>query len=383
MSKPSVSPEASPSRLAYLDALRGVAVMMVVLVHVGVELLPYGQKSPAPVLLLTEYGQMGVQLFFVVSAFSLCVAHEKRASDPHRLRAFFILRFFRIAPLYYVGIVAALLLGMLQNADLGVRPLVPAAYTAKGVLSNVLFVHGFVISANNNVVRGGWSIGTEMAFYVCFPFLFLLSARAARQGLRSLVVMGVGFLTATLVLYYGLTDGFLIAVVNGRFLYYHLANQLPVFIAGLAAYFARRDGLWRPAKSWSLAGFAVLTAAAMTLARSGLPYAFVLLPAVSGLSFVLLLETFAQSPALCPGWLQRLGRISYSIYLFHSAAAYLLVRHLFAAPGWNDWPVARLALAFGATVSATALVAVASERWIERPGISLGRRLAGRPAPAG
>jgi peptidoglycan/LPS O-acetylase OafA/YrhL len=369
-------------RLAYLDALRGVAVLMVVLVHVGLELRPYGLPTVAPVRILTEYGQMGVQLFFVVSAFSLCVAHERRAADPHRLRTFFIQRFFRIAPLYYVGILAALLLGMLQNADRGAARLIPDVFTVSGVLSNVFFIHGFVVSAIA-VVRGGWSMGTEMAFYLCFPLAFRLVAWVGRQGLRPLAVAWAGCFTATLAFYYWQTDGFLVAVLNSRFLYFNLANQLPVFMAGLVAYFVRREGWWRPTRPVALAGFAVLTAAAMALEQSSLNYAFVLLPSVSGLAFVLLVEGFAQWPALSAGWLQQLGRLSFSIYLFHSAVVYLVVRHLFAAPVWNDWLVSRQVLVFVLTTGITVFVSTVTERWIERPGIALGHRLAARLAGSG
>ena len=375
MSTPS-SPAASAPRLGYLDALRGVAILMVVLVHVGLELRPYGLPTVAPVRIVTEYGQMGVQLFFVVSAFSLCVAHERRSADPHRLRTFFIQRFFRIAPLYYVGILAALLLGMVQNADRGEARLVPAVFTVPGVLCNLFFIHGFVVRAYA-VVRGGWSMGTEMAFYLCFPPAFRLVAWIGRRGLRPLALAWVGCFAATLAFYSWLTDGFLIAVLNSTSLYFNLANQLPVFMAGLVAYFVRREGWWRPTRPVALAGFAVLTAGAMALEQSSLPYAFVLLPSVSGLAFVLLLEVFAQWPALSAGWLQQLGRLSFSIYLFHSAVVYLVTRHLFASPVWNAWAVSRQILIFALTVGITAFVAAVTERWIERPGIALGRRLAG------
>ena len=148
------------------------------------------------------------------------------------------------------------------------------------------------------------------------------------------------------------------------------------------SWFARKRGLWRP--GLPLCGVMVvgLTAAAIALAQARLPYSYVLIPSLAGLSFVFLLELFAQVPRLAPAWLQWIGRISYSMYIFHFTVVYLLCRHVFGAV-MLDWPLPRLALALGVTVGITAVIAAASERWIERPGIALGRRLIRRLAAGG
>lgn len=96
----------------------------------------------------------GVPLFFIISAISLTISFEERKESKLK---FYIRRFFRIAPMYYFAIV----LYNYNNYNLEMFSL----------LSNIFFIHGFYPLGNNNVVPGGWSIATEMTFYVIFPFI--------------------------------------------------------------------------------------------------------------------------------------------------------------------------------------------------------------------
>jgi peptidoglycan/LPS O-acetylase OafA/YrhL len=88
-------------KLEYIDVLRAVAILMVIFVHNSqtVNGLSTEVKS------ISEYGQIGVQLFFVASAYTLCFSQTKRRQDKFPLRSFFLRRFFRIAPLYYFAII--------------------------------------------------------------------------------------------------------------------------------------------------------------------------------------------------------------------------------------------------------------------------------------
>ena len=96
----------------------------------------------------------GVPLFFIISAISLTISFEERKESKLK---FYIRRFFRIAPMYYFAIV----LYNYNNYNLEIS----------SILSNIFFIHGFYPLGNNNVVPGGWSIATEMTFYVIFPFI--------------------------------------------------------------------------------------------------------------------------------------------------------------------------------------------------------------------
>lgn len=98
--KPNGSIVNSKQKLDYIDDLRAMAIIMVIIVHTSQSIsnLPYSLQ------LFTEYCRMGVQLFFVLSAITLCMSLSRVSSNRENLIIFHLKRFFRIAPLYYFGI---------------------------------------------------------------------------------------------------------------------------------------------------------------------------------------------------------------------------------------------------------------------------------------
>ena len=81
----------SITRFRYIDAIRGYAILMVIAVHTS----HYFSELSAPLATITAQGARGVQLFFVVSALSLCFSWTARKESAG---AFYARRFFRIAP---------------------------------------------------------------------------------------------------------------------------------------------------------------------------------------------------------------------------------------------------------------------------------------------
>ena len=86
-------------RYAGLTALRGIAALMVVLVHVwGIHKL----ALPDALNGIIQRCTLGVPLFFVISAFSLYLSTTSRIDQKGWLNDFLIRRFMRIAPLFYL-----------------------------------------------------------------------------------------------------------------------------------------------------------------------------------------------------------------------------------------------------------------------------------------
>lgn len=83
----------------YIDALRGWAILGVVLTHCNY------QQLPSIGVNIMKSGGNGVQLFFVVSACTLWLSLTARKSEKGFISNFFIRRIFRIAPLYYLAII--------------------------------------------------------------------------------------------------------------------------------------------------------------------------------------------------------------------------------------------------------------------------------------
>jgi len=91
-------------KFKYIDALRGLAIFLVMIVHTS----QYCEKSHNEIFnSFFKFGAKGVQLFFLASAFTLFLSYNNRNRQENKnsLRDFYIRRFFRIAPMYYIGII--------------------------------------------------------------------------------------------------------------------------------------------------------------------------------------------------------------------------------------------------------------------------------------
>src|SRR5688572_9247524 len=150
----------------FVDALRGWAILGVIAFHLNF-------LQPPPVEFLRNIfveGERGVQLFFIVSSFTLFLSLHSRSQDENKpVRNFFIRRIFRIVPLYYIAIISYFIL--YQFSPRLFMKQVPSAFD---FIANGLFIHGWYPTSMNSVVSGGWSIGVEMSFYLLFPLLFVL-----------------------------------------------------------------------------------------------------------------------------------------------------------------------------------------------------------------
>jgi peptidoglycan/LPS O-acetylase OafA/YrhL len=139
-------------RQAYLDALRGFAILGVVLMHARIW---FDRPLPQDVSLFLYQGARGVQLFFVVSAFTLMQSWQTRHDG---VLPFYVRRLFRIAPMFWLAAAFYYL----------TAPVSPSFSLLISTISLLFVWHpDFILSS----VPGGWSIGNEAAFYIIFPLL--------------------------------------------------------------------------------------------------------------------------------------------------------------------------------------------------------------------
>ena len=107
-----------PKKYQYIDSLRGIAILLVILVHIATVLgfMYYPQFNEHPIFAkFVHNGMYGVLLFFILSAFTLIMSHYNRIGEPHSTRSFIIRRFFRIAPMYYLAIVGITFLKFIKQ----------------------------------------------------------------------------------------------------------------------------------------------------------------------------------------------------------------------------------------------------------------------------
>lgn len=194
-------PQTKADHLPWLDGLRGIAALWVLVSHTQI----LTGMRPLPVL---SWGELAVDLFMLLSGFLM--AHHyvlRQAKEPWEAKStfftFWLRRFFRIAPLYYVLLFVALTLGpwvgdwreaIAQHWPETATS--PARYDDRS-LGNILMHVGFLFGAFPEYAfrtpLPDWSIGLEMSFYLAFPFLMVLVLRFGpiKAGMLAIVVSGL------------------------------------------------------------------------------------------------------------------------------------------------------------------------------------------------
>jgi peptidoglycan/LPS O-acetylase OafA/YrhL len=182
-------------RLDGVDALRGLAILFVVLNHVHMRLaiadIPYVSGTFEPLIgCLVWNGQFGVQIFFAVSGFLITSTSLRRwgALSNLSLRDFYLLRIARIVPmlLALLGVLTALHYAkvspfVVHEKSGGIGRALLAALTLH---VNVLQAHRGWLPANWGVL---WSLSVEELFYLFFP---LLARFLGRRKVFSVVLLG-------------------------------------------------------------------------------------------------------------------------------------------------------------------------------------------------
>jgi peptidoglycan/LPS O-acetylase OafA/YrhL len=189
-------------RIDFLDGLRGVAIVLVVLFHAysrWPSIVPYGDKFASfPVF---KNGYLGVQLFFLISGFVILMSLEKNTS----FFTFLYKRWLRLFP----AMLIATVLVFATAAFLYERPAGQPSLSA--VIPGLLFLEpdwiklatGFQIEPLEGAF---WSLFVEVKFYFIFGFLyFSLDKTKAIIGLTLLYLASI-YLTAYPVRYLSLVS---------------------------------------------------------------------------------------------------------------------------------------------------------------------------------
>lgn len=295
-------------KLDYIDALRGIAILMVVMHHTaqqGTVIMPHFLS------VLLSLGTRGVQLFFIASAFTLFRSYNTRISGKkNEKRNFFIRRFYRIAPIYYLGILYYTVTFIFKLPFwLGTQP----AISLFSFISNIIFLHGISPFWINSLVPGGWSIGVEMMFYLLFPFIFTKIKNINSAMVFLNFSLFFKFLAHEIILYlHFLPEG----LVGREFLFYYLPAQLPIFALGFLLYFIIEN--YANLKTISFLKMFLLFLLLPIQIGSTIDFLY-LNHIIFGIGFVGLAVFMSSEKgrfvSIFP--LRYIGKISYSLYIIH------------------------------------------------------------------
>src|ERR1700722_16857415 len=367
-----------PERFAYIDAVRGLAFLAVLCAHIAMSV-----NVPGRVILMG--GMFGVQLFFLASAITLCYSMDARSQVEARpVLSFYLRRLFRIAPLFWLAMLFYLLFPSVMPA-FWLGQWAPFGVRASYYWMTAFFLHGWNAYSFNSIVPGGWSIAVEMNFYLIFPILYKYLGKSLRLAGVALLV---GTVSLRILLHFTTRPLFGVdPTVWLTFSHYWLPAQLPVFLTGFFTYPLTRDaGLKRRLRSpWTAGCLFVLSLLFAISAIHGARVVFIPhMIAMSASLALLIVSLSAGSLRLIVNKATTyVGKISYSCYLVHFAALGLPLRmfgiHPTELTPWDAGSGSKNGVMFVATFLTSGLLTVMfatfTYRFIERPGIALGRRV--------
>jgi peptidoglycan/LPS O-acetylase OafA/YrhL len=345
-------------RLVFIDALRGLAAVTIALHHINryEPLTSANALLPEWLLCGLKEGRLAVQVFFVISGFMIARSLRQTVLTPAVMGRFSLRRFIRLGVPYWTILAAVLALDMLLPW-LGIPPL-NSEIIPEQLLSEVFFLQD--IFGYGSTSTGLWFICIEVQFFLLFLVLLFAAQSMRRENsaspnaswfsrlavffpvaLLSLFVFNVNTdYDAWVVYFFG-------AIFLGSMTYWTLDGSIPRAVFWL----------YTLAVSIRLALFPTLPLSA-ALAATVVIYA---VGCHGGLN-----------RWLSAGWLQYLGRISYSLFLVHYSVSHtvkwLAHRLTLGTPGVA---LVCLGLAFAASV----VVAHFFYRWVEAPACRLAEQL--------
>ena len=365
----------------HLNALDGFRACLALWVYFGHLAYAVGFHNR-----LLSMHPLAVDLFMVLSGFLMVYTwkakERKERSAPRNIIAFYVGRFFRIAPLYYLLLVVSgiLLTNLAFMHDVILKTFPPpwitggedySPHTAwsfnnlKWLLLHVTFLYGLVPGMEASTPLPDWSLSLEMQFYFVFPFLLVL--------FRKVPWMLLALLAATLAYFSPKLFGNYLD--TGFFSHFGqpslIAYRLNAFLAGMVvAYWLKEkqeEASIKPRRQLYLGLTAAICVLPMTKLVILLFVLFILLAAGRA---PILTRFFSFKP------LRYLGEISYSIYLSHLLFLTPTIYWLITKSSFVSFsPILRFVVAVLMTGPLIIMASSLLYFFIEKPPIKIGRYL--------
>ncbi|OHV78032.1 acyltransferase family protein [Ensifer sp. LCM 4579] len=292
-----------------IEGLRALAVSGVIAFHFGLSGLPGGF--------------VGVDIFFVISGYLITrhLQQEIARSGTVNLWRFYARRARRLLPASLFVILTTLIIGYFILAPSEQQFYAKGSLFASAYMINLWLIRWtvdyFAADASNNPFIHYWSLSVEEQFYLAWPALLLLLAKF-RPGKGGLVVLLALVAAVSFAFSWRMT-----AISQPWAFYFSPFRAWEFALGGLASMALPQEWAKRfrfsPVLGWI--GLLLIAIAYLTVTEAvSFPGSIALLPVI-GTAMVLL--SGAHQSGAGPKWLlalrplQEIGRLSYSLYLWH------------------------------------------------------------------
>jgi peptidoglycan/LPS O-acetylase OafA/YrhL len=356
---PSSQLGSADQRVLELDGLRGLACFTILVYHFRPVIVPYGWSS--------------VDLFFVLSGYLITAILIRHEGSPRLLRNFYVRRGLRIWPVYYLTILALVI----------VRPWLPRPISWDGLGYFLTYTQNLPLYWSGKVppfspyVSHLWTLANEEQFYIVWPLLVVMLGRRAVIPLAlGLAALSVAARAA------GFNSWLLLARADG----FALGGMLAAILVDSERVARHLTAYRRGFASIALVALAIVIVA---MARGILP-TFGRPPKGAAFSVLAINLVFAGVVGLVVmhagrrtvAWLRRprlvhLGTLSYGLYVYHYIVLVLSDDVLVAFRGFGRTSVDNIPV----IVLIYALAAL-SWAWFEKPLLDMKGRFPYRASDA-
>lgn len=307
------------AKLEYVDLLKGVAIILVVVIHTSI-IVPVTHFNPYVQRIVTDSAR-GVQLFFILSSFSIFYSLNKGTVD---WKKFFLKRIIRIYPLWLLAIMVYLVInGLGPRYWLGDVPKI----TITNIAFNVLLIHGLYPYFMNSVVDVGWFISIQFMLYLLVPFFY----KKCTSLSNSIKMLGIFYVLGKIItLLLKRLNPISSLYMWDNFLFLYLPIQIPSFILGIVAFYLIVK------KDYRLRNIDLIIVAILLFS------CYLKIDYIFEMSILLFLVLIIFSVLKINNYVTKIlsyiGRLSYGIYLSHFIFIIVIQKYeLFNGKGYLDF----------------------------------------------
>ncbi|WP_405478069.1 acyltransferase family protein [Streptomyces canus] len=345
---PPSAPRPRETRMRALDGLRLVAALMVAAYHYGgrggeiTKAWGSSAQQQFPTLhTYFSYGCLGVQVFFVISGFVICMSGWGRP-----LKSFFASRASRLLPAYWFAV-------LLVTAVFALPVVAYEALSPSDVLVNLTMLQQPL--GVDRVLGVCWTLWAEVRFYALFALCVVMPGASRRR----VIMFCAGWTLAAAI-----TQAAHQPLLDVVF----MPEYAPFFIGGVGLYLVHRDR--RDVYAWGIVAVSFLIGqhyAVRSLWNASDPNAFA---HRTTLGIVLVVAFgFVAVAAIALGrlswanwrWLTVAGALTYPFYLVHEHLGWVVVHELHVRLG------VPAAGTFALTIAGMLLLAWLMNRYVEKP----------------
>jgi peptidoglycan/LPS O-acetylase OafA/YrhL len=277
-------------RIFYIDFIRALSVIIIVVYHFNCSLLSHSIKA---LYLLPKFsegndlGTIGVSLFFIISGFALMYTYN----DKFSIKDFFRKRFFTLFPLFWLAYGIAFLYFFYINCSIN---------RGASKISFLLTIFGmdgyFFYKINDFYILGEWFLGCIILLYLCFPILRLLLLKYPKRLFIFIIL-----------LYFFVVHKYIFRMEIDR----NILTRLPEFVFGM--YFAQYI------KKLNIFGFIGSIAVFIVFLFVNLNINYMYKITVVGISLFMILTFIGQHTKFgkASNLISLISKYSYGVFLVH------------------------------------------------------------------